>query len=101
MLFGSVSLRKNRTDPSQKPKLAPPGWRLLNACGAVPLTWAVALSTYHITSLMRTDPELAPGATHPSIPAQMQALCPYCSSHLHSPMHKVLLVPSEMALRRM
>ena len=50
-------LRKNRTEPSAKPKLAPDGCRLLNACGAVPFTWAVAWSTYHMQSLIRTEPE--------------------------------------------
>jgi len=29
---GSIPSRKNRTDPSQKPKNAPPGCQLLKAC---------------------------------------------------------------------
>src|SRR5712691_2491458 len=33
--------RKNRMEPSQKPKNAPPVWRLLNAWGAGPLIVAV------------------------------------------------------------
>src|SRR5437016_2064919 len=98
IMFGSVPLRKNRTDPSQNPNSAPLGCRLLNACGGVPFTWAVAWSTYHITSLIRTEPELAPGATHPSIPAQMHAVCPLRLSYLHSPMHRVLLDPSVMSV---
>src|SRR5438105_15408062 len=98
MVLGSEPLRKNRTDPSQNPNSAPLGWRMLNACGAVPLTWAVNWSTYHITSLIRTDPELDPGATHPSIPAQMHAEWPVFSSYLHSPMHRVLLDPSVMSV---
>src|SRR3954452_22557956 len=98
MVFGSDELRKNRTDPSQNPNIAPFGWRELNACGAVPFTWADDWSTYHITSEMRTDPELAPGATHPLIPAQMHAVWPDVSSNLHSPIINVLLVPSVMSV---
>ena len=74
MLDAVASLRNIRTDPSQNPNIAPPGCRLLNACGAVPFTWAVDWSTYHITSEIRTELELAPGATHPLIPAQMHAV---------------------------
>src|SRR5438309_867156 len=96
-MLGLVPSRKKRTEPSQNPKFAPLGCRELNACGAVPFTSAVWSSTYHITSLIRTEPELAPGATHPVIPAQMHAVCPVFSSYLHSPMHSVLLDPSVMS----
>src|SRR5436305_8473457 len=98
MTFGSEVLRKKRTEPSQKANMAPLGWRLLNACGAVPLIWALAWSTYHITSLMWTDPDPALGATQPLIPAQMQAVLPTLSSYMHSPRARVLLEPSWMSV---
>src|SRR5262249_12335005 len=98
ILSGSALLRKNRTDPSQKPNMAPLGCRLENACGAVPFTWAASWSTYHITSLIRTVLLTAPGATQPLIPAQMHAVLPVFSSYMHSPMHRVLLDPSVMSV---
>jgi hypothetical protein len=52
MMAGLAVLKKNRTEPSQYAKWTPPGCRLVNACGAVPLTAAESSSTHHMTSLM-------------------------------------------------
>src|SRR4051794_33365142 len=95
MVFGSVPFRKYRTDPSPNPKFAPRGWRLLNACGAVPLIWAVASSTYQKQSLIRTLPMY-----HPVYPAQMAASFPLGGSYMHSPITRVFDDPSVMSPTR-
>src|SRR5688572_17307793 len=74
-------------------KNAPPGCRLLNACGAAPLIRALSSSTHHITSLIHTDP-----LRWPVIPGHRAASLPVRWSYMHSPTARVFDVPSLIAV---